>query len=90
MSSINREQASKVHKSSQQTKIVNRQKLIEEIETSTLEGLDATDINYYAGELGIEPNEVRQIYLKANPKINGSALLNTFINDETDEIFGFY
>jgi len=72
--------------------------LIEEIETSTPEGLTASDFSYYASELSdTDPsakewtaNEVRELMLKNNPDLDRFDLIDSFIDSETDDIIDFF
>jgi hypothetical protein len=84
------EQAVKIDQKQTQISRERKAEIIEEIKTSSFELFDARDIQYFASELGITPNEVREIHLKANPEVNAFDLISTFENSEGDEIFDFF
>ena len=68
-----------------------REDTLEEVRTTELEMMDARDINYYAGILGIEPNEVRNMMMQPeDPGLRFEAQINSFAEDETDAIIDFF
>lgn len=70
---------------------VKREELLEEVRTTCIDGLDARDINYYAAELGIDPNEVRRMMMSPDdPQEAFMAEMNSFAEDDTDAIFEYY
>ena len=83
-------EAIQISKEQQDFDIVERKRLLDEIQTSNFSMLDARDINYYAYELGYTPNEIRYIHLAAHPELTSLDLLNTFEDDDTDQIIDFY
>lgn len=72
--------------------------ILDEIQTSTPECLDARDFAYYANELtNHDPagktwtsNEVRERMLKNNPELDRYDLIDSFIDSETDDLFDFF
>lgn len=62
---------------------------MEDIKTSDFSMLDATDIQFYANILDITCNEVREINIK-HTGANAYDIMNSFENDETDDIIDFY
>jgi len=70
---------------------LRKEAALEEIKTTNIQGLDACDINLFAVEAGITPNEVRRLMLKPDDLDEAfQAELYSFENDETDNIFDYY
>ena len=100
---IHWEQAVKHFKHNQKEDVEKCRRIIEEIESSDFTCLNANDINYFANELNrysnrvdergkrklYTPNEVRRMNIEAN-ELESFYLLNTFIDDITDDIIDFY
>lgn len=59
---------------------------LEEFLQSDIGMLDATDIHYYAERTGRSANELRQLH----PCNDTNALMRSFENDCTDDIFDFF
>ncbi len=89
-SEISFSQATKIRKEIQLKTKEERLDIIEEIETSSFEMYEATDINMFAASLNITPNKVREIHLKANRELTKNDLIHTFNNDDTDSLLYFY
>lgn len=72
--------------------------ILDEVDTSSPEILDARDFAYYANELtNHDPdgkvwtsNEVRERMLKNNPELDRYALIDSFIDSEYDDIIDFF
>jgi hypothetical protein len=75
----------------QERQEIQREDILEEVKTTQLECMDARDINYYAGILGIEPNKVRDMMLQPeDPQLAFEAQINSFADDETDSIINYF
>lgn len=103
MSNIHWEQAyrSFKHNNKEDKKLV--QKLLNEIASSDFTFLDANDVQHYANELNsysnrkdkdgkdkpYTANEIRLINMEAK-ELNEFDFINSFLNDETDDIIDFF
>ena len=97
------EQAAQYFEQNRKEDIQECKRLIEEIESSDFTVLDANDVNYYANRLNelsdrkdekgkpmpYTANEVRRINMNAND-LHSFDMLNTFVDDITDDVIGFY
>lgn len=61
----------------------------EAVKTENMELYDAQDIAYYAEILGVESNKIRKWNMMFRSK-NAYEYIETFKNDETDDILNFY
>ena len=71
----------------------SREAILQEICDTHLECLDARDINYYAAEVDLPPNEVRNMMIQPDSKDenqNFLSVLHSFDNDETDNIIDYF
>ena len=89
MATIEWHEAEHEHEHQNERREIERKRLIEEIKTSNFQYLDARDVNYYAEELGITPNEVRDLNKQAQGLSNYD-YLNTFDGDDLDSIFDYF
>ena len=75
----------------QQSKLENQAKLREEFKTMHLSGHSAMDINMYAAEAGIDPNEVRRLMIHdEDTQVDFEDEIASFEDDETDSIFSYF
>jgi len=68
---------------------MTKQYILQEVKESDFSVLNHADVQHYANELNMTPNQVREI----NMKEQGTKTidyLETFIDSETDDIFDFY
>lgn len=78
-------------KKAKEEKIQNREEILDEIRSTCIEGLDACDINYFAAEADLSPNEVRSMMQRPNdPQDAFMAEIHSFENDETDSLFDWF
>ena len=69
----------------------NREDALQEIKDTCIDGLDAADVNYMASAAGIHPNEARRLFRKPNDSGERfMAEVNSFENDETDNIIDYF
>ena len=71
---------------------VSKEEALEEIKTTHIECMTAMDINMFANDAGITPNECRRMMIQpdGNDNENFKAILNTFEDDETDSLFDYF
>ena len=70
-----------------------KEDVLEEIKSTHLECLDARDVNMYAADAKITPNEVRDLMIQPNSGNNNEdfiALMNSFDEDDTDSLIGYF
>jgi len=69
----------------------HKEALIEEFKTMHLSGHSAMDINIYAAEAGIEPNEVRRLMIHdEDANVDFIDEIQSFEDDETDSIIDYF
>lgn len=91
MQTINWSKAIQAKKDQEKKDAIHRAEAIKEIKLTTLEGLDARDINMFAAEAGIEPNDVRRLMVHTDDlNQDFKNELDSFEDDETDSIFDYY
>ena len=68
-----------------------KEALIKEFKTMHLSGHSAMDINIYAAEAGIEPNEVRRLMIHdEDANVDFMDEIQSFEDDETDSIIDYF
>ena len=82
---ISWQQATQISQDEKQEK----ERILQEVKDSDFSILDARDVQYYADILEITPNEVRRINMKTQ-NVNSYYMINTFIDDCTNDVFDFY
>ena len=78
-----------INKHIQESKEVNKQeqkKYLQEFLDNSFEMLDSRDIHFFAEMTGKSANELRRMHKGASY----SNLVESFIDDETDDIFDFF
>ena len=78
-----------INKHIQESKEVNKQeqkKYLQEFFLDSFEMLDSRDIHFFAEMTGKSTNELRRLH----PQANYANLVESFIDDETDDIFDFF
>jgi len=59
---------------------------LQEFKENDLSMLDARDIHFFSEMTGIEANELRRMH----PQKDTEILINSFMDDETDDIINFF
>ena len=78
-----------INKHIQESKEVNKQeqkRYLQEFLDNSFEMLDSRDIHFFAEMTGKSANELRRLH----PQANYSNLVESFIDDETDDIISFF
>lgn len=91
------EDASERFQEHQKRSVERFNSIMQELKDTCPEGLDARDFQYYAEELSSNSpdkkiytaNDCRIICMSSN-ELNHFDMMNTFMNDETDDIIDFF
>lgn len=78
-----------INKHIQESKEVNKkeqEKYLQDFFDNDFEMLDSRDIHFFAEMTGKSANELRRLH----PQTNYSNLVESFIDDETNDIFDFF
>jgi hypothetical protein len=73
-------------KEEEERRVIERNHYLQDFKENDLSILDYADLIFYSEMTDISPNELRRLH----PMSNNELILETFIGDETDDIFNFF